>query len=252
MWPLRLEEESVLRSPRREPLPLQSSCPFDPSVMRRTPGVVVTEHADTPPGSPVAWCEKQLRERMSAGTALTYNMSSVICTKTIGRFKKKRMRSIKCFTLVFAVLNVASCSNVSHCMKKKSSLSFSWKNTVKQMMKDPFFFFKATNPLKVCRSRPHTHSSERRTAASSLWHLPLCRDIFRVPVKINHDRAHPHKTLSNSHWLLSAVQAVKWSLAKGSWTTLNNQSEATTAPHCTPVLPLHYTQTIIQVDTSDT
>lgn len=85
-----------------------------------------------------------------------------------------------------------------------------------------------------------------------LWWNPVLWDIFRDPLKINHDWARPHETLSNSHWLLSAVQAVKWRLAMGSWTTLNNQSEGTTASHCVPDLPLHYTQTIIQVDTSDT
>lgn len=84
------------------------------------------------------------------------------------------------------------------------------------------------------------------------WWSPVLGDNFRDLLKINHDRTRPHETLSNSHWLLSAVQAVKWSLAMGSWTTLNNQSEGTTTSHCKLDLPLHYTQTIIQVDTSDT
>lgn len=83
-----------------------------------------------------------------------------------------------------------------------------------------------------------------------LWWNPVLWDIFRDPLKINHDWVRPHETLSNSHWLLSAVQAVKWSLAMGSWTTLNNQSEGTTTSHYMPVLPLHYTQTIIQVEAS--
>lgn len=169
------------------------------------------------------------------------------------RKKKKKGRRSDCFAPLFAMsmtLKIAHIFNMPSADRKKKFFSFSWQIQLNEWWRVSFFC--VADSSKVCSARPHTLSSQRKTVASSLWHLPLRRDIFRVPVKINHDRAHPHKTLSNSHWLLSAVQAVKWSLAKGSWTTLNNQSEATTAPHCTPVLPLHYTQTIIQVDTSDT
>lgn len=107
-------------------------------------------------------------------------------------------------------------------------------------------------PTKVFAWRDASHRGLRAvslTWAQLRWN-PLLWDVFRDPLKINHDWACPHETLSNSHWLLSAVQAVKWSLAMGSWTTLNNQSEGTTTSHYMLVLPLHYTQTIIQVDAS--
>lgn len=112
------------------------------------------------------------------------------------------------------------------------------------------FWFICVELTKVFTWCDATHWSLRAVSLTWTRLNPVLWDIFRDPLKINHDWACPHETLSNSHWLLSAVQAVKWSLAMGSWTTLNNQSEGTTTSHYMLVLPLHYTQTIIQVDAS--